>query len=82
MSEGAMAEYVPKDGVDEDLVPGSPEGDGDFETDDLPSTGETTAGGQLDTGEAERGIKGAPAAHKPSGLELIIDEISSGKIMP
>jgi hypothetical protein len=81
VGEGAMAEYVPQDGVDEDLVPGSPEGDGDFETDELPSTGETSAGGQLDTGDAERGGQDAPA-HKPTGLEFVIDEISSGKLMP
>jgi hypothetical protein len=68
-------------------VAGSPEGDGDFETDNLPATGETSAGGQLDTGEAERGKSSTsraevPGAHKPTGLEMIIDEISSGKILP
>jgi hypothetical protein len=62
-------------------VAGSPEGDGDFETDNLPATGETSSGGQVDTGEAERDAKGKPA-HKPSGLEYVIDEISSGKLMP
>lgn len=62
-------------------VAGSPEGDGDFETDNLPATGETSAGGQLDTGEAERDGKDKPA-HKRTGLEFVIDEISSGKLMP
>jgi hypothetical protein len=81
IGEGAMTEYVPQDGVDEDRVPGSPEGDGDFETDELPSSDETSAGGQLGTGDAERGSKDVPA-HKPTGLEFIIDEISSGKLMP
>jgi hypothetical protein len=59
-------------------VAGSPEGDGDFETDSLPSTGETSSGGQLDTGKAEE--KKEP--HKPTGLEYLIDEISTGKLMP
>jgi hypothetical protein len=68
-------------------IAGSPEGDGDFETDGLPSAGETSAGGQVDASGAERGKGGAPRAgvaapHKPTGLELIIDEISTGKIMP
>jgi hypothetical protein len=62
-------------------VAGTPEGDGDFETDQLPSNGETSSGGQLDTGEAERAGKDA-GAHKPTGLEFVIDEISSGKLMP
>ena len=62
-------------------VAGTPEGDGDFETDSLPATGATSAGGQLNTGQAEAGSKDVPP-HKPTGLELILDEISSGKIMP
>lgn len=62
-------------------VAGSPEGDGDFETDNLPSTGETSAGGQLATVETEREATEKPA-HKRSGLEFVIDEISSGKILP
>jgi hypothetical protein len=62
-------------------VAGSPEGDGDFETDELPSTGETSSGGQLDTGVAAGDGKDKPP-HKRSGLEYVIDEISSGKLMP
>jgi hypothetical protein len=55
-------------------VAGSPEGDGDFESDGLPSTGETSAGGQVSTPD--------DTAKKLSGLEEVIDEISTGKIIP
>jgi hypothetical protein len=82
-----MSEYVPRYGVDEDLVIGTPEGDGDFESDNLTATGETSSGGQLNTGEAERRKAGAsradvPGPQQPKGLEKVIDEISTGKIQP
>jgi hypothetical protein len=73
-------EFDDADGSAPDVA-GSPEGDGDFETDELPSTGETSSGGQLDTGVAEGDGKDKPA-HKRTGLEFVIDEISSGKLMP
>lgn len=66
---------------------GTPEGDLDFETDNLPSTGETSSGGQLNTGQAEHGSHESPRrnvseSHHPTGLEKVIDEISTGKIQP
>jgi hypothetical protein len=77
---------------------GTPQGDGDFETDNLPSTGETSSGGQLNTREAEQGSNQAPRTEVPgpqhqaglervieeigSKLEEVIDEISTGKLMP
>ena len=63
-------------------VAGTPEGDGDFETDNLPSTGETSSGGQvLPNGQPD--LKG-PAGddHELHGLMKIIDEVSTGKIQP
>jgi len=68
-------------------VAGTPEGDGDFETDNLPSTGETSAGGQVSTTNDthERlndGVKHEDMREKVSALEKIIDEVSTGKIQP
>ncbi|HEV2620330.1 MAG TPA: hypothetical protein VGU23_10385 [Acidobacteriaceae bacterium] len=76
---------------------GTPQGDGDFETDNLPSTGETSSGGQLNTGEADRRKNEAsraevPGPQQPTGvekgieeaggkLEEVADEISTGKLM-
>ena len=70
-------------------VAGTPEGDGDFETDNLPSTGETSTGGQVSistTNEPREDLHGQ-AKHegvreKVSALERIIDEVSTGKIQP
>jgi hypothetical protein len=62
-------------------VAGTPEGDGDFETDNLPSTGETSAGGQvLPPRDALHGMPGLKKAENE--LEKVIDEVSTGKILP
>jgi hypothetical protein len=62
-------------------VAGTPEGDGDFESDLLPETGETSAGGQVSTrNDALSGTAGRAESH--TGLAHVIDEISSGKIQP
>jgi hypothetical protein len=61
---------------------GSPEGDGDFETDNLPDTGVTGAGGQSPKRDSRDGLKGRAENHEPEGLMKVIDEISSGKIQP
>ena len=65
-------------------VAGTPEGDGDFESDLLPETGETSAGGQVSTrNDALSGTAGrVEPAESKSGLAHVIDEISSGKIQP
>jgi hypothetical protein len=68
-----------KDG--EPIVLGTPEGDGDFESDGLPETGETSAGGQPRPGEdleVESGTEGP----EPKGIEKVIDEISHGTLQP
>jgi hypothetical protein len=62
-------------------VAGTPEGDGDFESDNLSDSGETSAGGQV-----------APQRDLPDGskaenveltlLEKVIDEISHGTLLP
>jgi hypothetical protein len=65
-----------EDNDQESRVAGTPEGDGDFETDDLPSTGETSAGGQVLPPED------TPEGAEESELLKIIDEISTGKIQP
>jgi hypothetical protein len=62
----------------ESRVAGSPEGDGDFETDNLPSTGETSAGGQVLPPSSPR----HPFAKAENELEAVIDEVSTGKILP
>src|SRR5580692_7893462 len=57
----------------ESRIAGTPEGDGDFETDGLPSTGETSAGGQvLPPGNEGRGMPVLKKAE--SELEKVIDE--------
>ncbi len=63
-------------------VAGTPEGDGDFETDNLPDTGETSAGGHiLPTPESPATPKAGH--HEPTGLlEKVIDEISHGTLLP
>jgi hypothetical protein len=61
---------------------GTPEGDGDFETDNLPATGETSAGGQVGPHDTRDGLEGRKQAEEPSGLMKVIDEISTGKIQP
>jgi hypothetical protein len=74
MQEAAMAgtdfEF---DEADDQASPvaGTPEGDGDFESDNLPSTGETSSGGQV-----------LPTVKPESELKQVIDEISAGKIRP
>jgi hypothetical protein len=77
-----MAEFTFNGDSEDKPVPGSPQGDGDFETDGLPSTGETSSGGQLDTGEAQKGRSSTPRGVPPEGVEKVVDEISTGKIMP
>ena len=59
----------------EPIVVGTPEGDGDFESDGLPETGETSAGGQVTPTKDS-------AAGELTGLEKVIDEISSGTLQP
>jgi hypothetical protein len=64
-------------------VAGTPEGDGDFETDDLASTGETSSGGQVASNQDTRdGFKGRAPTGERGGLSQLIDEVSSGKIRP
>jgi hypothetical protein len=64
-----------------DDAAGTPEGDGDFETDNLPSTGETSGGGQVSpTDKTNDGTQGR--AERGGGLGRVIDEVSSGKILP
>jgi hypothetical protein len=62
-------------------VAGSPEGDGDFETDGLPDTNETSAGGQVLHKTARRPETVADRA-EPTGFERVLDEVSTGKILP
>ena len=62
-------------------VAGTPEGDGDFETDNLPSTGETSAGGQVSIRDDMRGDT-AGRAKSEGELGRVIDELSAGKIQP
>jgi hypothetical protein len=62
---------------------GSPEGDGDFETDNLPDSGETSAGGQIGPpGDSREELEGRAEHHEPEGLMKVIDEVSTGKILP
>jgi len=62
---------------------GTPEGDGDFESDGLPETGETSAGGQPKPAvDREDGTDGKHHPHEPGGLKHLIDEIITGKIQP
>ena len=63
-------------------VAGTPEGDGDFESDDLPSTGETSSGGQVSLDGQPELKKPAEADKELHGLMKVIDEVSSGKIQP
>jgi hypothetical protein len=84
--EGWMAlpefEFDDSESKAEDAA-GSPEGDGDFETDNLPDTGVTSAGGQLSPKRDSRdGLEGRAEHHEPEGLMKVIDEISTGKIQP
>lgn len=75
------------EGNDDEPVIGTPEGDGDFESDNLSDSGETSSGGQLNTGEAERRKSGAPRSdvsgpQEPTRLEKVVDEISHGTLLP
>ena len=69
-------------------VAGTPEGDGDFETDNLPETGETSAGGQIMPKKDVEGVidptgQTEPTHPEPTGLlEKVIDEISHGTLLP
>jgi hypothetical protein len=65
-------------------VAGTPEGDGDFETDQLPDTGETSAGGQVSTTDDTRdGTAGrSEAAESKGGLKHLAEELGVGKILP
>lgn len=62
-------------------VAGTPEGDGDFESDNLPDSGETSAGGQLAPKE-DRGTNDRADHDKPGLLEKVIDEVSHGTMLP
>jgi hypothetical protein len=68
-----MAKFTFDDGTKDKPVIGTPEGDGDFETDGLPTTGETSSGGQLDTGEAEKRRSGTNRGVAPEGVEKVDD---------
>jgi hypothetical protein len=59
----------------EQIVLGTPEDDGDFESDGLPDSGETSAGGQVTPAKDA-------ATGELSGLEKVIDEISNGTLQP
>jgi hypothetical protein len=65
-------------------VAGKPEGDGDFESDLLPETNQTSAGGPVEAqGDTRDEVEGR--GEKPgelSGLMKVIDEISTGKLQP
>jgi hypothetical protein len=61
---------------------GTPEGDGDFETDGLPATRETSSGGQVAPHDTRDGVEGREPQDKPSGFRKVIDEVSTGKIQP
>ena len=66
---------------DDPPVIGTPEGDGDFESDGLPETGETSAGGQ------QGPVKGGLAEHttegdRPGEVEKAVDDVSHGTIQP
>ena len=59
-------------GEDDEIVLGTPEGDGDFESDGLPETGETSSGGW------QGPVKGGLAEVKrerlvPGGLKKIVE---------
>jgi hypothetical protein len=65
---------------DDPIVLGTPEGDGDFESDGLPDTGETSAGGQP---TPRKGRETDPGTHRAEpGLKHLVDEIVTGKIQP
>jgi segregation and condensation protein B len=95
--DGRLSGLPPREGEEEDPsaveaeiqeagegdppVIGTPEGDGDFESDGLPETGETSAGGQ------QGPVKGGLAEHttehaEPSAVEKAIDGVSHGTILP
>jgi hypothetical protein len=62
---------------------GTPEGDGDFETDGLPDTNETSAGGQVGPPhDARDGVEGRKQPVEPSGFMKVVDEVITGKIQP
>jgi hypothetical protein len=62
---------------------GTPEGDGDFESDGLPETGETSAGGQVGpAGDSRDGVEGRKQPGEPGRLRTVLDEIVTGKIQP
>jgi hypothetical protein len=62
---------------------GTPEGDGDFESDGLPDTGETSAGGQLSpTRDSRDGLEGRKKREEPAGVMKVVDEVITGKIQP
>ena len=64
-------------------VAGTPEGDGDFETDNLPDTGATSAGGQVLPKKNDGGVVDPDAHPHPTGvLEKVIDKISNGTLLP
>jgi len=64
-------------------VAGSSVGDGDFESDGLPSTGETSAGGQVGPPHDTRdGVQGREQHGEPSEFRKVIDEVVTGKLQP
>jgi len=81
-----MVESFFDDSEEDELVLGTPEGDGDFESDKLPETGETSAGGwqgPVKGGLAEHASAEPPERRdRPMGLEKVVDEISHGTLQP
>jgi hypothetical protein len=62
---------------------GTPEGDGDFESDGLPDTGVTSAGGQVSpTRDNRDGREGRKKPAEPDGVMKLVDEVITGKIQP
>jgi hypothetical protein len=62
---------------------GTPEGDGDFETDGLPDTDQTSGGGQVGPPHDTRdGVEGRKQPSEPSGFMKVVDEVVTGKIQP
>ncbi|HEY4382071.1 MAG TPA: hypothetical protein VGN01_17110 [Acidobacteriaceae bacterium] len=65
---------------DDPIVLGSPEGDGDFESDGLPETGETSAGGQP---KPRKDLDLSGRTHwTEKELDTVTDQISRGMLWP
>jgi len=60
---------------------GTPQGDGDFESDGLPETGVTSAGGHV-VPKHDRPADSPKARGEHDGLKHVMDEVVTGKILP